>query len=521
MSEEIEEAGRLGGAGGVGCRRDGAPIQATAPDLSFSRREIALCAAFALLLVGSYVLNRFVFPSVAVIFPAGREISTFGGAAASIVFAIVAFRRPGLIRESLWSAVALALFGCSMASLAFGIASGNEAVVAAGSPFGGISQVWFLVLVGVALARAGLARSTVLVPAGFAIAYFAQGALEVSGWRPGYGVACALYFACVALSYLLMRPMVSRQLDIICQAQAPAVLDTTNPHSFLPLGSLVFVCVWLFNAASGFALGSGMGPLGTAMSLAPYVPVLGLFFVMVAMRRPVASDRIYLLATVLVLGGLLLAPLRYVSPAGIAGPVAVMALQGGTDCFSLLTYLLIAAIGARNPVGSLSVSASMGAASYLGIACGAPAVQGVNELARRLGCDVTVPLLCLAALTFAFVVFNLVSMKPFSFDALIRGIEPVPEELVVPPALAEGAADDASGATDVDARCDVVAARYQLTPRERDVLGLLARGRTSPIIQERLVVSQNTVRTHVRHIYTKLGVHSQQELINLVDEAGC
>lgn len=67
----------------------------------------------------------------------------------------------------------------------------------------------------------------------------------------------------------------------------------------------------------------------------------------------------------------------------------------------------------------------------------------------------------------------------------------------------------------------MVAARYQLTPRERDVLGLLARGRTSPIIQERLVVSQNTVRTHVRHIYTKLGVHSQQELINLVDEAGC
>ena len=73
---------------------------------------------------------------------------------------------------------------------------------------------------------------------------------------------------------------------------------------------------------------------------------------------------------------------------------------------------------------------------------------------------------------------------------------------------------------DLDERCALVAHRFQLTPREAEVLALLARGRTSPIIQEKLVVSQNTVRTHVRHIYAKLGVHSQQELINLVDDAG-
>ncbi|WP_251231140.1 helix-turn-helix transcriptional regulator [Adlercreutzia aquisgranensis] len=72
----------------------------------------------------------------------------------------------------------------------------------------------------------------------------------------------------------------------------------------------------------------------------------------------------------------------------------------------------------------------------------------------------------------------------------------------------------------IDQRCAAVACRYQLTPREGEVLTLLARGRTSPIIQEKLVVSQNTVRTHVRHIYAKLNVHSQQELINLVDSAG-
>ena len=36
-------------------------------------------------------------------------------------------------------------------------------------------------------------------------------------------------------------------------------------------------------------------------------------------------------------------------------------------------------------------------------------------------------------------------------------------------------------------------------------------------IAEELVISENTVRTHVRHIYAKLDVHSHQELIDLVE----
>ncbi|MDE8704019.1 helix-turn-helix transcriptional regulator [Adlercreutzia equolifaciens] len=62
-----------------------------------------------------------------------------------------------------------------------------------------------------------------------------------------------------------------------------------------------------------------------------------------------------------------------------------------------------------------------------------------------------------------------------------------------------------------------MAQRFGLTAREVDVLQLLARGRTASVIQERLVLSHNTVKSHLRHIYSKLGVHSQQQLIDLVD----
>lgn len=67
-----------------------------------------------------------------------------------------------------------------------------------------------------------------------------------------------------------------------------------------------------------------------------------------------------------------------------------------------------------------------------------------------------------------------------------------------------------------DAACELVILKYQLTRREGEVFMFLARGRSQNYIREQLVLSKNTVSTHVRHIYTKLDVHSREELIDLV-----
>jgi DNA-binding NarL/FixJ family response regulator len=52
-----------------------------------------------------------------------------------------------------------------------------------------------------------------------------------------------------------------------------------------------------------------------------------------------------------------------------------------------------------------------------------------------------------------------------------------------------------------------------LSPRERDVLELLARGYFFKEITETLGISLSTVNTHVRHIYEKLHVHSRSQAI--------
>ena len=45
---------------------------------------------------------------------------------------------------------------------------------------------------------------------------------------------------------------------------------------------------------------------------------------------------------------------------------------------------------------------------------------------------------------------------------------------------------------------------------------LLAQGRTRAFIQEELVLSGGTVKTHVTHIYAKMGVHDRQEMMDLI-----
>ncbi|MBM6998961.1 helix-turn-helix transcriptional regulator [bacterium] len=66
--------------------------------------------------------------------------------------------------------------------------------------------------------------------------------------------------------------------------------------------------------------------------------------------------------------------------------------------------------------------------------------------------------------------------------------------------------------------CDRLAAEGELTAREREVMMLLARGRGSVYIAERLGVTLSTVYTHTRNLYRKLDVHSREELMGLVDK---
>lgn len=84
------------------------------------------------------------------------------------------------------------------------------------------------------------------------------------------------------------------------------------------------------------------------------------------------------------------------------------------------------------------------------------------------------------------------------------------KRITVTPLLANSLENELHG------RCQAIADVYQLTDRETEVLTCLSEGWSIPAAAQRLMVSQDTVRTHVKHIYAKIGIHSRDDLVEII-----
>ena len=62
------------------------------------------------------------------------------------------------------------------------------------------------------------------------------------------------------------------------------------------------------------------------------------------------------------------------------------------------------------------------------------------------------------------------------------------------------------------------AARHGLTAREAEIMALIAQRKSRAEIEQQLFLSQNTVKTHVRHLYAKLGAATKADVIALFEE---
>lgn len=490
---------------------------------------LRVCAALTLELLSSFIVNTMLFPNVALVMPVAREISTYSGAAFSIAVAVAAYVRPSLMREGVWSVACLASTVGAAILLYLGVLTNNTTLLLLGAPFGGLGSAWLAVLIGVGLANLGAARAMLAVPAGFVLEYAFRCGLMALGLPSSMGLATIAFVAALVASYLFIRHDARAILESVHDSTAPNVLNITSPSSYVSFSSLAFVSILLFNIACGFALGGASSASSVAGALISFIPVTIALVVVVA-KGSISTDALYRGSMLLVFAGLLTTPPLLF---GGADPFNMQAhgtlLSAGSDLFNVLMYCFIAAVGARNKLGAVSVSASFLATQWLGIGIGAPIAQFVNEISTS---NATVAAWITMAITFAFVAYNYVGMRNYSFAETIEGITPAHTESLMKNASGEEAAaqlaeeaepaeglQQKSDDTAFETACAAVAEKHRLTARETEVFELLARGRTSPVIQEKLVLSHNTVKTHVRHIYAKLDVHSQQELISMVEEA--
>lgn len=68
-------------------------------------------------------------------------------------------------------------------------------------------------------------------------------------------------------------------------------------------------------------------------------------------------------------------------------------------------------------------------------------------------------------------------------------------------------------------KIDAVAEEFHLSPREKEILPILLRGRDAKYIMDTFYISQSTAKTHIYNIYRKFGIHSRQELLDFIEDA--
>lgn len=155
-----------------------------------------------------------------------------------------------------------------------------------------------------------------------------------------------------------------------------------------------------------------------------------------------------------------------------------------------------------------------------------PEINGLGVLARLNDTDLDMPIAMLTtsteerdlveALRNGAKGYLLKDMEPDSLVVALRDI--VNGKTVVAPTLAPILAKVVQG--NVPNASDEESPFEDLTPRETEILGLLAEGQSNKVIARNLGISDGTVKLHVKAILRKLNVHSRVEAAVLAVEHG-
>lgn len=403
-----------------------------------------------------------------------------------------------------------------------------------------------------------------------------------------------------------MKPA-SRVLDITSAGDSVDDLKLADPTAFLPVFHGVFVCILLFSAASGFALtfNEVASAPPTLLANTPLLALLLLFLLLSWGNK--REDVLFTLSVLIVMAGFLTTPLSFNETFANTSNTL---LRFGEQCFDVLAWTVVAAIGQRNVYGCLVSAGVMQVMSSIGTLIGAMSGHITNDFVHI---DFFMATGFALTMVFAFFAFLWCGFRSFSFTDAIKSVtavshpssgeqgEPAGESLLhhkealaagteggfvrvgnaerttagaaltpaeattgceaeetrqyepgrsdckKPPAQIHsygaygesdadtdktpGAMTNASGeepapeagtaapAPDqLDENCAHLSDEFGLTAREREVFVLLAHGRNGRYIMDHLIISRNTAKSHIKHIYSKLGVHSHQELIDLATQ---
>ena len=283
---------------------------------------------------------------------------------------------------------------------------------------------------------------------------------------------------------------------------------TVEPPTLLPKPSRIpmvktaaVLCLVVFSLSLCSSFAGGIIPyelrgIGEGASLLPWslaggIVVVGALLAMCATRFGDASA--YALIPILVVFGIV--TLALIVKSGLVASMVAFAIAIGLGV--VIEVLIVAFCGTLATKGYVSAAAAFGfssgivrASAFLGDGA-AVALRYTGTANHELTMNICLVLICvLAALLIAATrqerAIVALTTAPLSVDAVAEV-------------------------------CGQAAKEFKLSPREEEILRLLARSNGVDAIAKKLVLSPFTVQTHVQHIYRKMQVHKRSELMDYIN----
>lgn len=448
-------------------------------------RDLNTLLAVALACAMSFSYNTCFVPRYRDIFAPAADIALVAGIAFVMALALMAYIKPSLCKRSVIDVCVGVAWAAGTAFVVLSFAAQNAAALAIGAVLYYVSSEWAFILALVASCRLSSSCVRVGLVAAVGVGYAGSVCLSLVPDSIGFAACLVLPAISAAFSYKGSKGV----FDVIRQSEPAVVTRIASPRSVFPFSHVLFGVFLLCQVVFGFAASGATGSLESTWGFV----FLGAAALVFAFKKSGGLDSFMRLVLLVLIAGLALEVTGAFGGEGVASALLSAASSG----FIAFAWVVLARVAARNEANALAIFAWGWSLSEIGIALGANlAVLTTGDAFANAAC-------LLVIVSAAFMLFGL---RGFNADS-------VSEEVALP-----APAEIAHYAKDVIlAQCAVIAERYGLTPRETEIVELLAHGRNGVRIQEMLVISRNTYKTHIRHIYDKLGVRDQQDIIDMVE----
>ncbi|MEC4273172.1 helix-turn-helix transcriptional regulator [Adlercreutzia sp. R25] len=404
------------------------------------------------------------------------------------ILLVLLFRRFVPLNEN--RAVKAASFGCMVAASLLCVAAAwvpeaSFALMVGGSLAAGVGYGLFLLLAAEVLATFSLLR----------IFLFLSGAMVLGS---------VITFFCEGLAGVQAQAMLVL-LPVLAGAYLRGayyhVPTADRPKRGVPKFSYpwkLFALYGLYAFAYGMRANQLVAGAGRHSSVSTFILMAVLFATAYFASKRFNIGLLYRSPVVLMVCGFLLVPAESLFGAAVSGYLIAISYS----LMSFLVMFLLFDISKRLGVAIVAFMAIKNAEQLLqvagGEATGLLGALGLPASTEALTVTVIVSVLILAATALLFSEKELASKWGVSILDTGGLIERTAEE--------ERAAE----------RVDELSRTYRLSPREQEVLALLAAGKTGRVIQQELFIAEGTFKAHTRHIYEKMGINSRKELFDLL-----